>query len=699
MKRAHLLICFLGCFISFSACHKNTDDQNKELKNSIDKRPKKVQSEEKLQIVNSLSEKLKKKKISLDETGAIFEQEININVQEIKVERNASHYTNSKSEMSNKIIEGCLKAIQKASAYKEIIDNETKKTYASIIELHGLTKQLRLDITVLGALEDEKGDELLAQLDLVINRIQPQANDLVISPNTPMKPLEDIFEKYILGPERLEKERTLLEQKRKQEADKLKQQREAEVLRIEQLRLAEEAKKQRELDEKKRWALEVAERNRVYEEKQRIAREEKERLERLAQAEKTRLAEQARELAERKRREEIARAEEADRRNRKERERQEEERQRLADEKEISHVKIISPLLEKTFYYHSAALNVNWSNQESLLSLIQPLKITLIELRQNSTVTIETANFGAHNSDLYFVDLAFSDDNQKLAILAGPSRIGSYGKGVATLYLWSLTNKNVERSFQLPSTCAVPGGGTCGDGFEVLGWRGAYIVVSGKDLSHFSTSAIETQPIFIINATTGNVNSSNNGYAVEWKTSDSILIGSDATTNQIDLKTGAITDSYNECKKNAPLNLYYNFCPSPLKVLGICFAKKAEKMTTLTAADDHDMRSSKWDTSIKEKIEWKKSGFDDPWCLYDADDPEILIDIEYNTELPALAMKVRKIEEHYVFIKDASTKRTIAVLKIKEHPFKEGKRKFSPRGDYVLFADRGFISVWDISSL
>jgi len=198
MRTISIAICSFFCLFTFNTCQPSEVGQKNRPTASTDKRPKKIQSEEKLQIVNSLSEKLKKKKISLDETGAVFEQEINSNVQEIKAERSSGHYSDFKSAMSNKIIEGCLKAIQKANAYKEITDNEAKKTYASIIELHGLTKQLRLDITVLGALEDEKGDELLAELDLVINRIQPQADDLVISPDTPKKPLEEIFNKYII---------------------------------------------------------------------------------------------------------------------------------------------------------------------------------------------------------------------------------------------------------------------------------------------------------------------------------------------------------------------------------------------------------------------------------------------------------------------------------------------------------------------
>ena len=191
MKRTHVLICLMFCFISSIDC------ANK----SIDTRPKKIQSEEKLKIVQSLTEKLQKKKVSLDQNSQIFEQEILTNVQEIQVERSKGLGNDFKSAMSNKRIENSLKAIQKASAYKEVVTHEAEKTEAGVIELEGTTKQLRLDITVLGALEDEKGDEILAQLDLVINHIQPQAEDLVISPDTPKKPLEEIFNKYILQSE------------------------------------------------------------------------------------------------------------------------------------------------------------------------------------------------------------------------------------------------------------------------------------------------------------------------------------------------------------------------------------------------------------------------------------------------------------------------------------------------------------------
>ena len=188
MKKTCPLICFLFCFISFSDCHQK----------NIDKRPKKIQSEEKLKLVVTLVDKLQRKKSTLDQKGQIFEQEITVNIQEIKIERDRGTFTDFRSAMSNKHIENCLNAIQKASAYKELVNREAQKTEASVIELEGTTKQLRLDITVLGALEDEKGDELLAELDLVINRIQPQADDLVISPDTPKKPLEEIFNKYII---------------------------------------------------------------------------------------------------------------------------------------------------------------------------------------------------------------------------------------------------------------------------------------------------------------------------------------------------------------------------------------------------------------------------------------------------------------------------------------------------------------------
>ena len=699
MKHTHVLICLMFCFISSIDC------DNK----SIDTRPKKVQSEEKLKIVQSLTEKLQKKKISLDQNSQIFEQEILTNVQEIQFERRKGSGNDFKSAMSNKRIENSLKAIQKASAYKEVVTHEAEKTEAGVIELEGTTKQLRLDITVLGALEDEKGDEILAQLDLVINHIQPQAGDLVISPDTPKKPLEDIYEKYIREPERieekkqqLERERTQLEQKKREEAAKIEQQKREELARLEQLKKAEEdrlvqqkivaqAKIDYELKIQREKEAEAAEQKRILEEKQRQAQIEKERLER-----------EARELTEKKRQEEIARKEAEEEQNREEREQQEEKRRLIAEEKAIAHVKILSPAYEENLYFHSAKLNINWSNQESLFSLMQDLKIIIKEIKQNSTVIIEADDLGVNRGDLYFIDLAFSDDNSKLAILAGPSRIGTDGKGQATLYLWSIINRKIENYFPLPSTCAERGGGACGDDFEVLGWKGNYVVVSENNQYRLFTNSVEQQPIFIINVATGKVNSTNRGYAVVWKNDDSLLAGVDAATKLLSLNTGAVIYSYNECNPSGSSDLYYNFCPSPLKVMDVCYASSTGTMTNRTAAGDNDIRSSTWDTIQKKKTDWEKLGDNDSWCACNADDPVVNFSVELNTELPQLRRKLGSSKEA-VFLKNQQTTRTIAMLKIEYHTFDSSydkfKSYFSPRGDYLLMTDSGYVCAWDISSL
>jgi len=87
-----------------------------------------------------------------------------------------------------------LTAYQKVEAYLKILKEEDKKTEQAAIELYGIQMQLELDIEMLESIENADLEETLKQLNLVIDKIQPTADNLVLNDeNTPKTPLEKLF--------------------------------------------------------------------------------------------------------------------------------------------------------------------------------------------------------------------------------------------------------------------------------------------------------------------------------------------------------------------------------------------------------------------------------------------------------------------------------------------------------------------------
>jgi len=160
---------------------------------------KKALSEEKLHEVRDLRDKLMEKVALLEKTSKQFDQEIENNVNEVRAETTKLSEETFDQAIQNRRIKAALEAIQKAQAYKGIVNRESQIAGEAAVETEGAEKQLRLDIIMLASVDEAKLDELLAKLDLVINKIQPQAKELVLKDaQTNLKPLEDIYKELVL---------------------------------------------------------------------------------------------------------------------------------------------------------------------------------------------------------------------------------------------------------------------------------------------------------------------------------------------------------------------------------------------------------------------------------------------------------------------------------------------------------------------
>lgn len=189
-------------FISFACGKEDTAPQP-----TLERAPptaaekKRVLSEAKLQEVRTLRDKLAEKVTRLTKTNEQFDREIADSAKTIQAETSQESTKAFEQAIQNRRVKAALEAIQKAQAYKEIVDRASQLTSEAIVETEGVEKQLRLDIIMLASVDEAKLDELLAKLDLVINKIQPQAKELVLKDEqTNLKPLEDIFKELVTPP-------------------------------------------------------------------------------------------------------------------------------------------------------------------------------------------------------------------------------------------------------------------------------------------------------------------------------------------------------------------------------------------------------------------------------------------------------------------------------------------------------------------
>ncbi|HCC23752.1 TPA: hypothetical protein DF272_06290 [Candidatus Falkowbacteria bacterium] len=173
---------------------------------------------EKLQEVQTLKSVLQQKETTLAATLTQIDAEINANVIEIKTEKSRTGLIGFDQAIKDEKIRGCLEAIQTANAYIQIVNKHIHLTQAGTVELSTLEKKLRLDAIMFNSLDEDEINNILADLDLVITRIQPDSNRLVLTDEkTDLKPLSEIYDHYIRPEEAAKDQQRQLELQRQKD--------------------------------------------------------------------------------------------------------------------------------------------------------------------------------------------------------------------------------------------------------------------------------------------------------------------------------------------------------------------------------------------------------------------------------------------------------------------------------------------------
>ena len=195
-------------------------------------------TEEKLKEVKGLINKLDQKQSKLESALTKLKEKIHKNVSDIQAERTPNGSNEFSEAIKNKRVQVRLKTIQKAHAYQKITEAEIELTALASTELSGMADDFEIDAIVLAGMGEERIDDLLTQLDVVITKIQPRANELVISDkDVSLEPLEKVYDDYIQKEAR-EHEQKKLKQKREEEGHK------REELKKQETQKAEEEKAQ-----------------------------------------------------------------------------------------------------------------------------------------------------------------------------------------------------------------------------------------------------------------------------------------------------------------------------------------------------------------------------------------------------------------------------------------------------------------------
>ena len=91
-----------------------------------------------------------------------------------------------------------LFALQKALAYKTIVNDEYRRTYDAYQELMGASKQLELDMIMLTSFDETNFDRLLDKLEDILENVQPMAHKLVIGDENIILPdLDSVWKEYV----------------------------------------------------------------------------------------------------------------------------------------------------------------------------------------------------------------------------------------------------------------------------------------------------------------------------------------------------------------------------------------------------------------------------------------------------------------------------------------------------------------------
>ena len=231
----------LALIVLLTNCnYSDRDESKKKVSAKMSVQSKKQLSQEKLQTVTSLSAKLEDKKTKLTSTKQKFDSTIQSTASELTVESNKSNLQNFEQSMSNKKIANCLLLIQKATAYRELVESEIQLTENGLIELDATAKQVQLDIIMLDGMAEERLDELLSKLDLTIKDITPQAADLILDDEpSNKKPLKELYEEYIVRVRKQKEAEAQIELQKKQKEEKLR----AEQVKIELQKKQEEERR------------------------------------------------------------------------------------------------------------------------------------------------------------------------------------------------------------------------------------------------------------------------------------------------------------------------------------------------------------------------------------------------------------------------------------------------------------------------
>jgi hypothetical protein len=233
-------VAFILALITFAICHCSNDEPKKKVSAKMSVQSKKQLSQEKLQTVTSLSAQLEKKKVRLTATKQSFDATIQSTANELAVESNKSNLQSFEQSMRNKKIANHLRLIQKATAYKELVENEIQLTENNLLELDSTAKLVQLDIIMLDGMAEERLDELLSKLDLTIKDITPQAEDLVLhdEPNN-KRPLQELYDEYIVKVRKQKEIDAQIELQNKQKEEKFR----AEQAKIELQKKQEEERR------------------------------------------------------------------------------------------------------------------------------------------------------------------------------------------------------------------------------------------------------------------------------------------------------------------------------------------------------------------------------------------------------------------------------------------------------------------------
>ncbi|MEK7511960.1 MAG: hypothetical protein AAB575_02995 [Patescibacteria group bacterium] len=180
MKRRQSIIClFLATFL-FASCQSYEQKKQLTLKKQTDVNLLIKSLAQKLQTLNDASSKL------LTATN-----QCSLALKEMKP-------TDVKVAMSYPKAKRHLLVLQKALAYKEIVNGEYGRTYSAYQELLGVSEQLELDMIMLNSFDEANFDKLLEELEDVLDNVQPMAQELVIGEeNLKLPDLNLIWKEYV----------------------------------------------------------------------------------------------------------------------------------------------------------------------------------------------------------------------------------------------------------------------------------------------------------------------------------------------------------------------------------------------------------------------------------------------------------------------------------------------------------------------